>query len=80
MILIYVSFIGIIITSLILWAFAFVGLKHYEYTQQDPSLGYVKKMMHLIIILLLSGATYLFLNCERSHVVPNSAMVEETKK
>lgn len=80
MILLHVSFVALILGSLILWAFAYVGLKHYEYTQQDPTLGYVKKLMHLVIILILSSATYLFLNCERSPVVPNSTVVEEEKK
>ncbi len=64
----------------ILWLFAFIGLKQYEFSQQDGDTGFMKLFVHVLLIFALSANIYYYVNRERSPVVPNSAMVEEIKK
>ena len=63
-----------------MWAFAFVGLKQYEYNRQDGETGPMKFFIHALLVLFFVGNIYYYINSERSYIVPNTTMVEETKK
>jgi hypothetical protein len=75
-----VLFIVSLICSVILWGFAYIGLRQYEFAQQDGDTGFMKFFVHVIFLTSLAVAVYGFVGKERSHVVPNSTVVEETKK
>lgn len=69
-----------LVTAILLWIFAFMGLKQYEHAQQDTETGLMKLFVHFLLVLVLSANIYYYANSERSPVVPNSTVVEEIKK
>lgn len=69
-----------LVSVILLWVFAFMGLKHYEYAQQDGDTKFMKLFLHALLIFVLSANIYSYFTSERSPVVPNSAVVEEIKK
>ncbi len=75
-----VLFIISLICSIILWGFAYIGLRQYEFAQQDGDTGFMKLLVHMVFLTSLAVTIYGFISKERSHVAPSSAMVEEIKK
>lgn len=69
-----------LICLIILWGFAYIGLRQYEFAQQDGDTGFMKFLVHIIFLTSLAIAIYGEIGKERSHAVPNSAVVEEIKK
>lgn len=64
----------------ILWVFAFIGLKQYEFAQQDGDTGMMKFFIHIVFVFSISINIYFYVNSERSYGVSSSTMVEEIKK
>lgn len=74
-----VIFIVELILTSILWVFAIIGLRHYEFAHQDGNTFPMKLIVHLSFIACLILHFYCF-NQERNVIVSKSPMVEEIKK
>lgn len=73
-------FIINVVCALILWGFAYIGLRQYEFAQQDGDTGLMKFLVHIILLVVISANIYNLVNKERNKSVPSSAVVEEIKK
>lgn len=76
MIILVVNIVGIIL----LWVFSYVGIRQYEYAQQDGDTKYMKLFVHLLVIALITLNIYDFVSRERGSIASNATMVEEVKK
>jgi hypothetical protein len=69
-----------LICLILLWLFAYFGIKHYEYSQQDTGMFSMKLLSHVLLIVALSITIYGYIHAERRVVATNSSVAEEIKK
>lgn len=74
-----VLFVVNLVALIILWLFAFIGLRQYEFAQQDGDTVLMKLFIHVLLAFTLFVNIY-YNTTERSPVVSNSTVVEENKK
>jgi len=68
------------ICTLLLWYVAYVGIKQYEFSQQDTGMFVAKAAIAIILLIsiILSSCSYFYQ--ERTNVVRNTPMVKEATK